>query len=100
MMGIEEVVVVVVVEVGVDEELLLGEEDEDVELDGGVATLVAMVPSKAVAWTIQFSSLLSVVSMSDEPPSVLYCVSTACVLACAQDVHHAPCPGRSLLSPR
>jgi hypothetical protein len=53
-----------------------------------------------VAWTIQFSSLLSVVSMSDEPPSVLYCVSTACVLACAQDVHHAPCPGRSLLSPR
>lgn len=65
------VVVVVVVVAGVD----LGVETvfEDVlleEVDVDVGTLAAMIPSKAVAYTSQFSAVPSVVSIRDEPPSV------------------------------
>lgn len=66
------VVVVVVVVAGVD----LGVETtvfEDVlleEVDVDVGTLVAMISSKAVACTSQFSTVPRVVSISDEPPSV------------------------------
>lgn len=100
-------VVVVVTDVDLGVEMIVDdvglelEDDKDNDEDEeelGVAvegTLVAIMPSKAVACTSQFSAVPNTVSISNNTPLVKYRIKAARVPGGAQEVHHAPKPGRS-----